>query len=93
MIDREALTYLYYMQNTSNMLTGWTIALQKFDFTLKHVPGKLSVVPDTLSCQFGVTDSELISQVPAPASTVEISQSIVHAILQVFVKLKCPHTH
>lgn len=41
------------MQDTSNMLTRWAIALQSFDFTVEHKPGKLHVVPDTLSRVFG----------------------------------------
>ena len=41
------------MQDTSNMLTRWAIALQSFDFTVEHKPGKLHVVPDTLSRLFG----------------------------------------
>ena len=41
------------MQDTSNMLTQWAIALQSFDFTVEHKPGKLHVVPDTLSPLFG----------------------------------------
>ena len=47
--DHRALIYLYHMQDTSNMLTPWAIALQNFDFTVKHIPGKLNVLPDTLS--------------------------------------------
>ena len=27
------------MQDTSNMLARWAIALQDYDFTVKHVPG------------------------------------------------------
>ena len=34
------------------MLTRWSIGLQSFDFTVKHKPGKLHVVPDTLSRLF-----------------------------------------
>ena len=45
----QALTHLYYMQDTSNMLTRWAAALQNFDFTVKHVTGKLNEVPDALS--------------------------------------------
>ncbi|CAB1103188.1 unnamed protein product [Ectocarpus sp. CCAP 1310/34] len=50
--DHAALRYLYTMQYTSNMLTRWAIALQSFDFTVKHKPGKLHVVPDTSSRLF-----------------------------------------
>ena len=41
------------MQDTSNMLTHWAIALKAFDFTVEHKPGKLYVVPDTQSRLFG----------------------------------------
>ena len=50
--DHAALRYLYTMQDTSNMLTRWAIALQSFDFTVRHKPGRLHVVPDTLSRLF-----------------------------------------
>ena len=50
--DHAALRYLYSMQDTSNMLTRWAIALQSFDFTVQHKPGKLHVVPDTLPRMF-----------------------------------------
>lgn len=40
------------MQDTSIMLTRWAIALQSFDFTVQHKPGRLHVVPDTLSRLF-----------------------------------------
>ena len=50
--DHAALQYLYSMQDTSNMLTRWATALQSYDFTVKHKPGKLHVVPDTLSRLF-----------------------------------------
>ena len=34
------------------MLTRWAIALQSFDFTVHHKPGKLHVVPDKTSRMF-----------------------------------------
>ena len=49
MTDHRAIVYLYHMQDTSNVLTRWAIALHNFDFTVKYAPGKLSVVPDNLS--------------------------------------------
>ena len=47
--DHAALRYFYSMQDTSNMVTRWAIALQYYDFTVQHMPGKLHVVPDTPS--------------------------------------------
>ena len=66
--DHQALTHLYYMQDTSNMLTRWAIALQNFDFTVKHVAGKLNVVPDPLSRLFGEVEEEALPHEPALAS-------------------------
>ena len=40
------------------MLTRWAIALQNYDFTVKHVPGKLNVVPDMLSRAFSEVNGE-----------------------------------
>ena len=40
------------------MLTRWVIALQNYDFTVKHVPGKLNVVADMLSRAFSEVNGE-----------------------------------
>ena len=37
--DHRALTHLYYLQDTSNMVTRWAIGLQNLDFTVKQVAG------------------------------------------------------
>ena len=66
--DHQALTYLYHMQDTSNMLTRWAICLENFDFTVKHVPGKLNVVPDTLSRIFSEIDGKPIPSEPQLAA-------------------------
>ncbi|CAB1111480.1 unnamed protein product [Ectocarpus sp. CCAP 1310/34] len=66
--DHQALTYLYHMQDTSNMLTRWAICLQNFDFTVKHVPGKLNVVPDTLSRIFSEIDGKPLPSEPRLAA-------------------------
>ena len=47
------------MQDTSNTLTRWTIALQSYDFTVEHKPGKLNIIPDTLSRLFNFEHSEM----------------------------------
>lgn len=60
--DHAALRYLYSMQDTSNMLTRWAIALQSFDFTVQHKPGKLHVVPDTLSRMFAFEHQQEIAE-------------------------------
>ena len=60
--DHAALRYLYSMQDTSNMLTRWAIALQSYDFTVKHKPGKLHVLPDTLSRLFAFEQQEEITE-------------------------------
>ncbi len=50
------------------MLTRWAIALQGFDFTVVHIPGKLHVVPDTLSRLFGeVTEDSSVGSISNPA--------------------------
>ena len=57
--DHSALRYLYSMQDTSNMLTRWAIALQSDDFTVEHKPGKLNIIPNTLSRLFNFEHSEM----------------------------------
>ena len=57
--DHSALRYLYSMQDTSNTLTRWAIALQSYDFRVEHTPGKLNIIPDTLSRLFNFEHSEM----------------------------------
>ena len=57
--DHRALRYLYSMQATFNMLTRWAIALQSYDFTVEHKPGKLNIIPDTLPRLFNFEHSKM----------------------------------
>ena len=50
------------------MLTRWAIELQNYDFTVKHVPGKLNVLPDMLSRAFSGVNGEPISCEPRLAA-------------------------
>ena len=50
--DHAARRYLYTMQDTSNMLTRWAIALKSYDFAVELKPGKYTVIPDALSRLF-----------------------------------------
>ena len=66
--DHQAMTYHCKKQETSNMLTRWAIELQNYDFTVKHVPGKLNVLPDMLSRAFSGVNGEPISCEPRLAA-------------------------
>ena len=57
--DHSAFRYLCSIQDTSNMLTRWAIVLQSYDFTIEHKPGKLNIIPDTLSGLINFEYSEM----------------------------------
>ena len=50
------------------MLTRWAFALQNYDFTVKHVPGKLNVVRDMRSRAFSEVNGEPIQCEPRLAA-------------------------
>ena len=41
------------------MLTRWAIALQSYDCTVGHKPGRLDIIPDTLSRLFNFGHSKM----------------------------------
>ena len=57
--EHNVFRYLYLIQNTSTMLTRWAIALQSYDFTVEHKPGRLNITPDTLSRRLNFNHSEM----------------------------------
>ena len=66
--DHQALCHLHKLQETSNMLTRWALALQTYDFEVIHVPGKLHVIPDALSRLFPEIDGRPVPQTPRLAA-------------------------
>ena len=47
--DNAATAYLFKKNEPNSRLLGWCLALQEFDFIIKHIPGKTNVVADVLS--------------------------------------------
>lgn len=47
--DHHALTFIKQCKLTSGRLTRWVLALQEFDFTIEHIPGKMNVAADMLT--------------------------------------------
>ena len=45
--DHQNLTYV--LKTQSSKVTRWRLSLQEYNFILHHIPGKLNIVPDTLS--------------------------------------------
>ena len=62
-----------------------------FDLTVKHVAGKLNVVPDVLSRLFGDVEEESFPQEPALASICRTFQAIDRTVSQGRATSKFPH--
>lgn len=48
-MDHRALQWLHKMNDANMRITGWYLALQPYNFTVKYRPGKSNVVADWLS--------------------------------------------
>ena len=57
--DHEALVFLRSCRYGNARLRRWALAIQDYDITLEHIPGKKNVVADCLSRNI---DDELIKQ-------------------------------
>lgn len=47
--DHHALTFIKQCKLTSGRLTRWTLALQEFDFSIEHIPGKENIAADIIT--------------------------------------------
>jgi hypothetical protein len=47
--DHQALLSVLTKKSPSSRITRWSLAMQEYDFTIVHVPGRLNFVSDTLS--------------------------------------------
>ncbi|EEZ97618.1 Retrovirus-related Pol polyprotein from transposon gypsy-like Protein [Tribolium castaneum] len=47
--DHNSLTWLFRLKEPTGRLARWIARLSQFDFDLRHIKGKLNVVPDALS--------------------------------------------
>lgn len=74
------------------MLRRWAIALQPYDFTVKHVPGKLDIVPDTLSHMGREINRSPVPPEPSVQHSVQTSLIIDRVILPPLANTKCSPT-
>lgn len=47
--DHHALTFIKQCKLTSGRLTRWALALQEFDFSIEHIPGKENIAADMIT--------------------------------------------
>ena len=65
--DHRALQYLQSMKNANPRLTCWALAVQPFDFSISHRPGKSHGSADGLSRQAWPEDYATDTVVETPA--------------------------
>jgi hypothetical protein len=61
--DHQALLKIYTKPSPSGRVTRWALAMQEYDFSVVHLPGKLNAVDDALSRSDGVCLSFNLSNV------------------------------
>ena len=47
--DHNPLTFLHKLSNKNQRLTRWSLLLQEYNITIKHIKGKDNVIADALS--------------------------------------------
>ena len=47
--DHNPLTFIKKFSNKNQRLTRWSLFLEEYDLTIKHIRGKENIVPDVLS--------------------------------------------
>jgi transposase InsO family protein len=47
--DHNALVWLFRQPNLKGKLARWALELQQLDFTIRHRPGKIHIIPDAIS--------------------------------------------
>ena len=69
--DHRALQYLQSMKNANPRLTRWALAVQPFDFSISHRPGKSHGNADGLSRQAWPEDyaTDAVVETPADITT------------------------
>lgn len=55
-MDHSPLCWLDRVKHTNQKLLKWSLVLQDFDFTMKHISGKSNIVADKLSRAYGSED-------------------------------------
>ena len=75
------------------MLTRRAIALQGFDFTVDHKPGKLHVVPDTLPRLFGNVSEDTTVKTSSVSDVLQSQPKLVSVVMYLMMGYRATHHH